>query len=114
MYTLRKSERMAKAEKQSSFLKDFFYTLLGSIPTLYICSMCGYMFFQDYALNRYSYSGQSRFYSMIEKFEVYENVTCSNDYAGDQDRYPQCVTKKCARYFTDLIVDDEETDQLLK
>ena len=103
-----------KAEIKSSFLKQFLFTLFGSIPTLYICIMCGYMFYQDYASNRYSYSGQSRFYSMIEKFEVYENVTCSNDYAGDQDRYPQCVTKKCARYFTDLIVDDKETDQLLK
>ena len=96
-----------------SCMKQFVLAIIGSIPTIYICVICAFMFHQDYALNRYTFFGQSKFFSMIEKFDYYENVTCaSNEY--DTQKYPSCAPKYCARYFTDKVVLDKEANLLLK
>lgn len=92
--------------KKSLFL-EIILTLIGSIPIFYINNIMISMLRQDYSINRYSFTGQSRFFSMIDKFEFYENITCSNDY---KNNFP----KFCARYFTDLLISDKETNDLLK
>lgn len=98
--------------KSESIWTQVLFTLAGSMPTIGICIMCAVMFEQDYALNRYTFFGQSKFFSMIEKFEYYENSTCAPEY--DTQQFVSCAPKYCARYFTDKVISDDETNVLLK
>lgn len=111
---LKPSQAKNKLEQGDGCLKQIFGTLIGSIPLFLMMSCCGFILNKDYIAKGNNFWGQSHHFGLIEPHDYFEEVKCvDEEYEKDRRLYKNCSPKFCGRYFSDFIMNEEDTDLLL-
>jgi len=94
---------------------QLFYTIVGSAPLIAMVAACFYILKNDYAARNNNFWAQSTYFSSINPSDYFEKTSCfESDYKQDRVQFPTCAPKFCGRFFTDSVINDDDTDALLR
>lgn len=109
------SAKSMPEDSGDSALKQLLYTLFVSIPILLIMAECASIINRDYNARNKNFWAQDKAFSNVDPLDYYEEVKCGdNDYKTDRVQFKQCAPRHCARYFTDMVINENEAEFLLK